>query len=151
MIASVIPEFVADLIVVNKADLDEAAATRARAMITSALRLIGLHGRPGHAAHDARVWHTPVLPLSALKGAGLDEFWATVTRFRELQRTTGRLEARRRAQDRAWMWALIDAGLKQRFAGHPAVRAALPTLTDEVRGGTVAPSVAARRLLELFR
>lgn len=141
----------ADLIVVNKADLDEAAATRARAMISSALRLIGLHGRPGHAPHDAQVWHTPVLPLSALNGAGLDEFWATVTRFRELQQTTGALAARRRTQDRAWMWALIDAGLKQRFGAHPAVRGALPALTDEVRAGTVAPSVAARRLLELFR
>ncbi len=141
----------ADLIVVNKADLDEAAATRARAMITSALRLIGMHGRPGHASHDAKVWQTPVLPLSALHGAGLDEFWATVTRFRDLQQTTGALQARRRAQDRSWMWALIDAGLKQRFSAHPAVRAALPALTDEVRAGSVAPSVAARQLLELFR
>ena len=36
----------ADLVVINKADLDEAAATRARAQITSALRLFGQHGNP---------------------------------------------------------------------------------------------------------
>jgi LAO/AO transport system kinase len=38
----------ADLVVINKADLDEAAATRARAQISSALRLFGLHGNPDH-------------------------------------------------------------------------------------------------------
>ena len=35
----------ADLVVINKADIDEAAATRARAQITSALRLVGMLSR----------------------------------------------------------------------------------------------------------
>ena len=34
----------ADLVVINKADLDAEAATRAQAQITSALRLFGQHG-----------------------------------------------------------------------------------------------------------
>ncbi|MCB2022302.1 MAG: methylmalonyl Co-A mutase-associated GTPase MeaB, partial [Burkholderiaceae bacterium] len=42
----------ADLVVINKADLDEDAATRSRAQITSAMRLFGQHGRPEHAQHD---------------------------------------------------------------------------------------------------
>jgi LAO/AO transport system kinase len=62
----------ADLVVINKADLDEAAATRARAQISSSLRLIGLHGNPDHLHHDQQVWHPEVLQLSALKGSGLD-------------------------------------------------------------------------------
>jgi len=140
----------ADLVVINKADLDEAAATRARATITSSMRLIGLHGRADAAQRDDTIWHPLVLQLSALKGSGLDGFWSAVTRFRELQRDSGRLAARRHAQDQAWMWALIDAALKQRFKSHPQVRAALPALTGEVRAGTVAASVAARRLLDLF-
>ena len=45
----------ADLVVINKADLDEAAATRARAQITSALRF-GLHGRMR--THGETRWHT---------------------------------------------------------------------------------------------
>jgi LAO/AO transport system kinase len=52
----------ADLVVINKADLDEDAATRARATITSALRLLGTHTA-------ARV-----LQLSALKATGLADF-----------------------------------------------------------------------------
>jgi hypothetical protein len=83
----------ADLVVINKADLDEAAATRARAQISSSLRLIGMHGNPDHLHHDQQVWHPEVLQLSALKGSGLADFWAAITRFRDpadRQRPAGR-------------------------------------------------------------
>ena len=43
----------ADLVVINKADLDDAAATRAQAQITSTLRIFGLQGSHGHASHGA--------------------------------------------------------------------------------------------------
>jgi LAO/AO transport system kinase len=143
----------ADLVVINKADIDEAAATRARAQITSSLRLIastGAHGSPDHPLSHDTIWQPQVMQLSALKGSGLTEFWAAVCRFRELQTANGRLAARRHAQDQSWMWALIDAGLAQRFKSHPAVRSALPALTADVQTGRVAASVAARRLLDLF-
>ena len=140
----------ADLVVINKADLDEAAATRARAQITSSLRLYGQHGHPGHAAHDAAQWRPQVLQLSALAGTGLDDFWRAVTRFRDMQETSGRFAARRQAQDRDWMRERIEAGLRQRFNDHPAVRAALPGMTADVRAGRLAASVAARRLLDLL-
>lgn len=130
----------ADLVVINKADLDEAAATRARAQITSAMRLLGPHAHAG----------TTVLQLSALRGTGLDQFWQTVTTFIDAQRASGRLAERRHAQDQAWMWERIEAGLRQRFKQHPAVRKALPAVTDDVRAGRLAASVAARRLLDLM-
>jgi LAO/AO transport system kinase len=138
----------ADLVVINKADLDAAAATRAQAQITSALRLLGLHGRDDRAHHDATLWQPLVLQLSALQGHGLEDFWAAVSRFRELQTASGRLAARRRTQDQAWMWERIEAGLRQRFREHPAVREALPQALEDVRSGRLAPSVAARRLLD---
>jgi LAO/AO transport system kinase len=131
----------ADIVVINKADLDDAAATRARAQITSALRLFGPHA---HAAAQ-------VLQLSALKATGLAEFWAAVTGFVEQQKARGRFEQRRHEQDEAWMWQLIEAGLTQRFRRHPAVREALAGFSEDVRAGRVAASVAARRLLELAR
>jgi LAO/AO transport system kinase len=141
----------ADLVVINKADLDEHAATRARAQITSALRLLGQHGNPDNAHHDDSLWHPQVIQLSALKGVGVDAFWQAVSRFRELQTGNGRLASRRRAQDEAWMWERIDAGLKSRFRAHPPVREQLPGLVAEVRAGRIAASVAARRLLDLFQ
>jgi LAO/AO transport system kinase len=136
----------ADLVIINKADLDELAATRARAQIDGALRLIGSHG---HDPHDTSVWHPTVMQLSALKATGLADFWAAVSKFRALQTASGRFAARRQAQDQAWMWERIDAGLRQRFRAHPAVRDALPALSQQVLAGTLAASAAARRLLDL--
>ena len=138
----------ADLVAINKADLDPDAATRARAQITSALRILGQHGNPEHAHHDERQWHPQVLQLSALKGDGVDAFWQAVSQFRSLQEANGRLQSRRRHQALAWMWERIESGLKQAFRHDPAVRALLPALTQEVEQGTLAASTAARRLLD---
>jgi LAO/AO transport system kinase len=139
----------ADLVLINKADLDAAAATRAEAQISGALRLFGLHGHPDHAHNDATVWEPCVLQMSALKATGLPEFWHSVERFRALQTANGRLAARRHRQDQTWMWERIEAGLRQRFRQHPRVREALAAMSDEVRAGRLAASVAARRLLDL--
>ncbi|MGL6110465.1 MAG: methylmalonyl Co-A mutase-associated GTPase MeaB, partial [Rubrivivax sp.] len=139
----------ADLVLINKADLDADAATRARAQISSALRLFGQHGHPEHAAHDTAMWQPQVMQLSALKAQGLDEFWALVSRFRGLQEASGRSATRRQQQNLAWMWERIETGLRQRFKAHVAVRQALPEMNQEVRAGRLAASVAARRLLEL--
>ncbi len=131
----------ADLVVINKSDLDEAAATRARAQITSALRLIGL----GHRGAPA-----PVLQLSALRAGGLDAFWQAVLALHTPRQAGGQLQQRRQAQEEAWMWERVQAGLRQRFHEHPAVRAALPSIAEHVRTGRMAASVAARRLLDLL-
>jgi LAO/AO transport system kinase len=60
----------ADLVVINKADIDADAATRAQAQITSALRLLGQHGHPDHAHHDEKIWHPQVIQLSACRARG---------------------------------------------------------------------------------
>ena len=139
----------ADIVLVNKADLDADAATRAQAQITSTLRLVGRRGRaPNDGGQGA--WQPAVLQASALSGVGLDEFWQAVERFRQTAGAGERLAARRHEQDQAWMWERIDAGLKARFREHPAVRAALPECIEQVRAGRMAASVAARRLLDLF-
>jgi LAO/AO transport system kinase len=140
----------ADLVVVNKADLDADAATRARAQITSALRIFGQHGHPGHAHHDRRLWHPQVLQLSAVRGEGVAQFWSTVTQFREVQLANGQFAARRQQQTLGWMWERIDAGLKRDFRQHPLVRQILPDLLRQVSEGRVPASTAARRLLQAW-
>jgi LAO/AO transport system kinase len=140
----------ADLVVINKADIDPDAATRARAQITSALRLLGLHGNPDHMHHDQAIWHPQAIQLSALLGQGVDSFWAEVSQFRQLQTANGRLQVRRQQQALAWMWERIDTGLKQRFRAHPQVRDQLDRITTEVAAGRVPASTAARYLLERF-
>ena len=140
----------ADLVVINKADIDPDAATRAEAQITSSLRLLGLHGHPDHAHHDTAIWHPKVIQISALLGQGVDSFWSAVCQYRDVQNANGRFAARRQGQAKAWMWERIDAGLKQRFRQHPQVQARLGPATDAVLAGTLPASTAARQLLELF-
>jgi LAO/AO transport system kinase len=140
----------ADLVVINKADIDVAAATRAEAQITSSLRLLGLHGNPDHAHHDAALWHPKVIQLSALLGQGVNVFWQTVCEFQRRQTANGQWPARRQKQSLAWMWERIEAGLKHSFANHPAVKHALPQVLADVAAARLPSTRAARQLLDLW-
>jgi LAO/AO transport system kinase len=140
----------ADLVVINKADIDAHAATRAEAQITSAMRLFGLvNNAMGSAQAEAydQHWHPQVLQLSALHNKGVDAFWQAVSNFKALQTANGQLATRRQQQALAWMWQRIDAGLKQAFHQDPAVGALLPTLLQQVASGQLPASTAARQLL----
>jgi len=139
---------IADLIAINKVDIDPDAAMRAQLFITSSLRLLGFQGNPDHASHDQEFWHPTVMTLSALEGRGVPELWGKVTHFEKLQRANGKFESRRKQQAGAWMWDRIDTGLKTAFQNNAAVQELLPILIAEVNQGTMAASVAARRLLE---
>ena len=139
---------IADLIVINKVDIDPDAAMRAQLFITSSLRLLGFQGNPDHASHDKEFWHPQVMTLSALEGKGVPELWEKVSHFDKLQKANGKFDARRQQQAGSWMWDRIDAGLKNAFRSNEAVQALLPSLVAQVNQGTMAASVAARRLLE---
>jgi LAO/AO transport system kinase len=146
----------ADLVVINKADLDPDAATRARAQITSALRIFTQHGRgsphpsPQSGGEGETSWSPQVMQLSALLGEGVDRFWSEVERFKSLRTADGELAARRQHQALAWMSERIDAGLKEAFRHDAGVAALLPTLTKQVARGELPASTAARQLLNLF-
>jgi LAO/AO transport system kinase len=139
---------IADLIAINKVDIDPDAAMRAQLFITSSLRLLGFQGNPDHASHQQEFWHPTVITLSALEGKGVPELWDKVTHFEKLQKANGKFESRRKQQAGAWMWDRIDAGLKNAFRNNAQVQELLPILITQVNQGTMAASVAARRLLE---
>lgn len=136
----------ADLVVINKADIDEHAATRAQAQIQSALHLLA---GPAPAADAPAQWQPRAMRLSSRNAQGLDEFWQAVGEFYVMQRANGCLSERRQRQSLAWMWERIDAGLKAAFRAHAEVRSTLPEITRAVEQGRLAPSTAARRLLAL--
>jgi LAO/AO transport system kinase len=140
----------ADLVLINKADIDANAAMRAEAQIRSAMRLFGLVNNAMGSAQAAdfdKQWHPQVLQLSALHGRGVDAFWAAVTEYRTLQSANGKLAARRQHQALSWMWERIDAGLKLAFRKDPAVSALLPAFITQVGSGQLPASTAARQLL----
>jgi len=139
---------IADLIAINKVDIDPDAAMRAQLFITSSLRLLGFQGNPEHASHQQEFWHPTVITLSALEGKGVPELWDKVSHFVKLQKANGKFESRRKQQAGAWMWDRIDEGLKSAFRNNAQVQELLPILIAQVNQGTMAASVAARRLLK---
>ncbi len=139
----------ADLVVVNKADLNETAAGRACAQLTSTLSLLGHHTSPEHARSGAAAWRPRVMQLSALSGQGVATFWSTVCEFKSVQDSHGEFVRRRKKQALAWMWERIDAGLKHEFGANPSVQRLLSGFTQEVLEGRMAASTAAQKLLEV--
>lgn len=131
----------ADVVIYNKADLDETAAERAAMQMRAALSLL-------HPASPN--WKPPVLKTSALRGEGIDAVWETLQDYRRRLSESGELAEKRRRQAMDWMWQLVDAGLRQRFREHPAVKATLPDTLRLVTEGAQSPTVAAHRLLNLM-
>ena len=132
----------ADLVVINKADIDAIAAQRAQLQITSAMQLLGMFS-----GYVESHWHPKAMLLSALKGEGVEPFWVAVLDFKARQTSHGMLAARRQQQSLSWMWERVDAGLKQAFRHDPAVSALLPNMLAQVASGQLPASTAARNLL----
>jgi LAO/AO transport system kinase len=129
----------ADALAINKADGDNLGPARKAAKIYElALHLL----QP-----SSPRWTPPVLTCSALAMTGIDEIWKTVLAHREVLLKSGELEEKRRQQAVAWMWSLVDEGLKGRFTRHPEVRKHLPRILREVERGLLAPTAAADKLL----
>ncbi|XP_064191364.1 methylmalonic aciduria type A protein, mitochondrial isoform X2 [Anguilla rostrata] len=132
----------ADMVVVTKADGDLLVpARRIQAEYTSALKLL---------RKKSKTWNPKVARLSSLTGEGVPELWARMQEFRAAALRGGQLQARRRSQQKVWMWSLIQENVLRHFRDHPAVRDALPSLEDRVTRGDISPGLAADLLLRAF-
>jgi LAO/AO transport system kinase len=128
----------ADMVVYNKADIDSRAAEIACGQMRSALHML----RP-----VSKHWTVPVIKTSALSKEGLAEVWDTILRYRDTMNAVGEFDNKRRRQSMAWMWALIENGLQQRFRALPAVQDELANTTARVADGSLTPGAAASLLL----
>ncbi len=129
---------IADMVVINKADIDPKAAQVVRNQWRNALHML----RP-----SSPNWAPPVITLSALRKEGIAEFWAQVEKYRAALEPTGEIAARRQRQSVDWMWSLINAGLHSYFQEHPGVRSKLAGLSQDVAAGYTTPGAAAQALL----
>jgi LAO/AO transport system kinase len=129
---------IADLVVINKADIDPRATAVVRAQWRNALHML----RPASAN-----WSPPVITASALHKEGIAEFWENVENYRKALTPTGEFEQKRKHQALAWMWQMIESGLHQQFNDHPGVQASLSHLSRSVEDGQTTPAAAAHALL----
>jgi LAO/AO transport system kinase len=129
---------IADLVAINKVDIDPQSAAVAKAQWNQALHML----RP-----SSPNWRPSVIGVSALKKEGMADFWAEIERFRTAMTQSGELEEKRRKQSLAWMWNMIESGLHRQFRHNPKVSVELPKLSEKVSSGIVTPGVAAKQLL----
>ena len=131
----------ADVVAINKADVNPAAAARARAEAENAL-----HYFPALPTG----WTARAVTCSALSGQGIAELWNCVLEHHKLTLSNGSLTRVRREQAINWMNDIIQQGLANQFRSHPATRAGLVNLEREVVDGRMTPFRAARTLLALY-
>ena len=133
---------IADLVVINKADIDKQATAVVRAQWRNALHML----RPA-----APNWSPPVIALSALHKQGISDFWEQVEKYQAALKPTGEFAAKRQHQALAWLWQLIDSGLRQHFRQHHKIQDNLPALTRSVEAGQTTPAAAAYALLDFLK
>jgi LAO/AO transport system kinase len=80
---------------------------------------------------------------------GIAEVWEAVRRHREA--LAPRLAVLRAAQARKRMWTEVEESLVEALRRDAAVRRLLPEMERAVGDGQLAPSAAARTLVETFR
>jgi LAO/AO transport system kinase len=140
----------ADLIFVNKADLDRTWAEKTRAELKSALHLQRPH-TPG--------WEVPVLTGSAMSGAGLTELLDSIDQFRTHQGfplsehrppQTSPFAERRSEQMREWLHDRIRGRLMDRFYADRNVSQMLPALEQEVTSGRMTVLRAVEKLFDVY-
>jgi LAO/AO transport system kinase len=132
----------ADLVIVNKADGDlAAAAQRTAGDYANALRLM-------HPLH--RSWTTEVVMASALQGQGLPVVWDKVVDFNQRMQASGELTGRRREQARSWLWRELSDSLLDVLKNRPGIAEHLLELEARVVAGKTTPGAAARDLLQRF-
>ena len=130
----------ADLVVVNKADGDLAAAAATTAADYAERA----------APHAPRVpgWTPRVLQCSSLLGEGIDTVWDAVEDFRAAVGTA--LAGRRAQQAREWMWSEVTEALLEALHRDERVAALAKRLEEAVAAGTATPTAAARAIVEAF-
>ncbi len=134
---------IADAILINKADGDnKIGAEKARTEYNRALHYL---------TPPTEGWRPRAYTGSALDGTGIDKIWSVIKSFRAQMKDSGAWQARREAQRQAWLHAVIADQLKQSFYEQPAVQDALPELETAVGQGTLAPTAAALKLLQIYR
>jgi len=129
----------ADMVAINKVDLDPAGAALTAAEYSAALRIL---------APRSSLWTPAVVQISGLANQGLDALWREIERHRAALENSGELKRKRAGQRVKWMWAIVGERLRERLLETRSARVRLAAVEAEVAGGALTPEDAADKLLE---
>ena len=132
----------ADVISITKADGDNEGEARVSAReLSIAMKLI---------SSDETKRRAPVLTCSSYTGAGLDDVWAAVTKHRAALEQDGELAGRRRAQQRAWLWNMVEQEIIQSLRTSPEVRQVAERVEADLAAERVSAVEGATDILDAF-
>ena len=126
---------IADVLVVNKADLDGADR-----LVMALETMLSLNSHP-------RDWQPPVVQTVALRGSGIPELWAAIERHRAYLSTSRSRQAHEQARAQEEIEAILRHELTARLLARLAP-GELSTLAAQVAQRELDPYTAAQRLLE---
>jgi len=124
----------ADVVVVNKAEMNPAATRRAQAELESALTLLTPMDAP---------WRPRVLTSSALEGTGIAQVWEAV--LERLELLGDRVLENRQAQSAAWFENLLREQVWNRFLLER--QGQMDTMLERVQKGNLSAPRAVEELL----
>ena len=132
----------ADIVVMSKSDGDLVrAAGIAVADVQHALELI----KP-----RMTEWCVPVVAVSSIEQRGIDDVLTHVERYRESVSANDELTSRRQRQATDWLWRETAELLVQQLRQDASLAEKQNELQQQVRDGKIAPTVAARILVDRF-
>ncbi len=132
----------ADAIVINKAEgknLDKAKL--AQRQLINALHLFP--------AHDSG-FDPQVLLCSALEKTGIEEVWQMIDEYVKFTTANGFFGAKRRKQNKYWMYESINEQLRNNFYNNPEISSRLEKYESMVLNGETSSFTAAQNLLDLY-
>ncbi len=128
----------ADMIAVNKADGDNIPRARtAAAEYRAALHIL----KPASAT-----WSPPVITYSALTGDGLATIWEKIGEYRRSSEASCEFAEKRKGQQVAWMWSMLEERLLARLRSDPALKGRLPQIEKQVAAGKLSPMLAVEEI-----
>jgi GTPase len=128
-----------DVIAINKMD-----HPMAKAMLNEVRQVLSLGPKDG--------WRPPIVLTEAVRGEGVDTLWEKIAEHRAWLETDGELEARRRRNLAAEVFAVASSRARRHLEEEVQGRDELRRLLDEVQARRLDPLTAVREILEkVFR
>lgn len=132
-----------DTILINKADGDnEKKANIARLDYNNALHYL----QPA-----TKGWTPQAFAISALTGKGIPDLWEVIKKFENTIKHSGVFNQRRKDQSIEWVFRMVEDNLREEFYNNEKVQKAIPTLKDEITKDKITPTLAAEKLLTVFK
>lgn len=128
----------ADLIAINKSDLDRQAAERAARTYANALHILEPIDPD---------WRPPTMLISGATGDGLDELWSAIALHRDKTEASGARAARRSDQQGRWFDSLLLDGVMRAVSQEAEHGGQIANLRQRVLSGELPASTAAERAL----